>query len=310
MALLTFRPRSGSRVLAVGLTAGLLSGPESSSNSRGCATSIALACPRKLDPDSGPERIYNHMDDYIEALIDLHRGVGREGPGDLVFSRQILAELPPLPASPRIVDLGCGSGAGALLLTEHFGVPVTAVDLAQPFLDAMMKQAEARGLADRIHPLACDFADLPVEPGSVDLLWSEGAAYNLTFAGALEKWRPLMAPDGVAVISELTWFTDAVPEEPRRYWEEAYPAVGDESGNTARAKAAGFDVVSTRRLPAQAWWDNYYNPVLERIAAMSNPDATMQAVIAEMQTEIDLFRHYGQHYGYTFYVLTAAASTA
>ncbi|NBC10301.1 MAG: methyltransferase domain-containing protein [Planctomycetes bacterium] len=250
------------------------------------------------------------MDDYIKALIDLHQGVGREGPGDLAFSRQVLAELPPLPAKPRIVDLGCGSGAAALLLAEHFGVPVTAVDLARPFLDAMMEQAEARGLADRIRPLAGDFADLPMEPGSVDLLWSEGAAYNLTFAGALEKWRPLLAPNGVAVISELTFFTDALPEPPRRYWEEAYPAIGDEAENTARAQAAGFDVVSTRRLPAQAWWDNYYHPMLERIATMSEPDATMKSVIDETQTEIELFRQYSQHYGYTFYVLTAASPTA
>jgi serine/threonine-protein kinase HipA len=246
------------------------------------------------------------MNAYIAALIDLHRGVGREGPGDLAFSRQILGELPPLSAKPRIVDLGCGSGAGALLLTEHFDVPVTAVDLAQPFLDAMMEQAQARGVADLIHPLACDFADLPMEPGSVDLLWSEGAAYNLTFAGALEKWRPLLAPNGVAVISELSWFTDDIPDAPRQYWAQAYPAIGNEAENTARAKAAGFDIVSTHRLPAQAWWDNYYNPMLERIAAMCNPDASMQMVIDEMQTEIELFRHYSQHYGYTFYVLTAA----
>ena len=250
------------------------------------------------------------MDEYTRALIDLHRGVDRKGPGDLAFSRQILAELPPLPAKPRVADLGCGSGAGSFLLAEHFGVPVTAVDLAQPFLDAMMEQAEARGLADRIHPLACDFADLPMEPGSVDLLWSEGAAYNLTFANALEKWRPFVAPNGVAVISELTWFTDKVPDQPRRYWEEAYPAIADEAENTARAKAAEFDVVSTRRLPAQAWWDNYYNPMLKRIAATSDADETMHAVIDEMQTEIDLFRQYSQHYGYTFYVLTAAPPTA
>jgi cyclopropane fatty-acyl-phospholipid synthase-like methyltransferase len=250
------------------------------------------------------------MDEYIQALIDLHRGIGREGPGDAAFSRQILAELPTLPPKPRIVDLGCGSGAGALLLAEHFDVPVTAVDFAQPFLDEMMEKARTRGLADRIHPLACDFADLPMEPCSVDLLWSEGAAYNLTFAGALEKWRPLLTQNGVAVISELTWFTDNVPDQPRRYWEEAYPAIADEDENTARAQAAGFDVFNTRRLPAQAWWDNYYNPMLERIAAMSKPKATMQAVVAEMQTEIDLFRQYSQHYGYTFYLLIAATPTA
>lgn len=249
-----------------------------------------------------------NMEPYIEALIELHRGIGREGPGDLAFSRQILAELPPLPANPRIVDLGCGSGAGALLLAEYFGAAVTAVDLARPFLDAMMAKAGAGGLADRIQPLACDFADLPLVPGSVDLLWSEGAAYNLTFAGALDKWRPLLAPSGIAVISELSWFADDIPDKPRRYWAEAYPAIANEAKNTAHAKAAGFDVVGTRRLPAQAWWDNYYNPMLERIATMDRPDATMQAVIDETRTEIELFRQYSRYYGYTFYILTASSA--
>lgn len=248
------------------------------------------------------------MNDSIRALIELHRGLVREGPGDEAFSRAILAALPPLPAQPRIVDLGCGSGAGALLLAEHFGVPVLAVDLAQPFLDALLDKARARGLADRIRPLACDFANLPIEPGSVDLLWSEGAAYNLTFAGALQRWRPLLAAKGVAVISEMSWFTDEVPDEPLRYWTQAYPTMGSDAENIARAEAAGFEVVFTRRLPAQAWWDNYYGPMLERIAALGNLDATMQAVVDEMQAEIELFRRYGQHYGYTFHVLQAGSS--
>ena len=250
------------------------------------------------------------VDPHIEALIDLHRGLDRQGPGDAALSRYILAELPTLPQNPRIVDLGCGAGVGALLLAKHFGVPVTAVDFAQPFLDDMMERARARGLADRIHPLACDFADLPLELGSVDLLWSEGAAYNLTFAGALQKWQPLLAPNGVAVISEITWFTDDIPDTPRHYWETAYPAIAGEAGNITRAQAAGFDVLGTRRVPAQAWWDHYYNPLLERIADMSNPDSVMQAVVAETLAEIEMFRQYSQCYGYTFYVLTTTAPTA
>ena len=266
----------------------------------------APAC-AQVDPAGRTARIFRGMDETIQALIDLHRGLARQGPGDARVSRQILAELPTMPAKPRIVDLGCGAGAGAMLLAEYFDAPVTAVDLAQPFLDDMMQRAGARGLADRVHPLACDFADLPLAPGSVDLLWSEGAAYNLTFAGALEKWRPLLAPRGVAGISELSWFTDDIPDEPRRYWEAAYPAMADEATNIAHAHAAGFDVLGTRRLPAQAWWDHYYNPLLERMAALSDPDATMQAVIAEVQAEIDLFRQYRACYGYTFYVLTSGA---
>jgi serine/threonine-protein kinase HipA len=250
------------------------------------------------------------MDPATRALIELHRGLERQGPGDAAMSRRILAELPPLPSRPRIVDLGCGGGAGALLLAEHFGVPVTAVDLAQPFLDQLMELARARGLAHLVHPIAADFAAPPIEPGSVDLLWSEGAAYVLTFSGALTAWRPLLAPGGVAVISELSWFTDPVPEVPRGYWEAAYPAIAGEAENVARARVAGFRILGTHRLPAQAWWDHYYGPLLDRIAGLADPDPVMRAVIEETRTEIDLFRQHSDSYGYTFYLLALPGTAA
>jgi len=58
----------------------------------------------------------DHQAEYITALINLHRGLDRQGPGDADFSRHILSLLSALPPKPRIADLGCGSGAGALLL--------------------------------------------------------------------------------------------------------------------------------------------------------------------------------------------------
>lgn len=191
-----------------------------------------------------------------------------------------------------------------MLLAEHFGVAVSAVDLAQPFLDDMMAEAHTRGLADRINPIACDFSYLPITPASVDLLWSEGAAYNLTFTGALKVWRPLLARQAVAVISEITWLTDQLPRELREYWDVAYPAIADEATNTARAHTAGFDVVGTHRLPAESWWNNYYNPLIKRVASISRPTATLQRAITELETEMSLFRQYSHCYGYTFYILT------
>lgn len=38
-----------------------------------------------------------------------------------------------------------------------------------------------------------DFAALGWPAGALDLLWSQRAAYHLTFAGALRAWRPLPA---------------------------------------------------------------------------------------------------------------------
>jgi serine/threonine-protein kinase HipA len=246
-----------------------------------------------------------------EALLALHRGLERQGPGDAALARAILAGLPSLPgapAAPRVADLGCGGGAGALLLAEHFAAPVTAVDLSRDFLDDLERRALERGLAHLVRTVRADIGALPWPDGSLDLLWSEGAAYHLTFAGALRAWRPLLVPGGVAVISELTWFTDDPPPAARRFWQEAYPALAGEAQNAAHAARAGFDILSIRRLPAEAWWGGYYGPLerrIESLRARAAGDAALAAVLDDTEREIALFRAHADAYGYAFYVLRA-----
>jgi SAM-dependent methyltransferase len=240
----------------------------------------------------------------IAALVAMHEGLERLGPGDEAFNLRILSRLPVLPNPPRIADLGCGTGAGALFLAAHFKAPVSAVDLSAAFLEYMKRRARERKLAHLIRPVVADMGNLGWPEASIDLLWSEGAAYNLTFAGALAAWRPLVAPGGVAVISELSWWESNPPAPARAFWETAYPAMGSEAANVGRAEAAGFKVLGVHRLPSAAWWDNYYGPLLQRIAAI-RPSAgpVMQAVISETETEIELFRQYSGSYGYSFYLL-------
>jgi hypothetical protein len=41
-------------------------------------------------------------------------------------------------------------------------------------------------------------------PGSVDLLWSEGAIYLLGFEDGLRRFRPCLAPGGLAAVTECS----------------------------------------------------------------------------------------------------------
>lgn len=245
--------------------------------------------------------------DFIAALIDLHRGLDRQGPGDADFSRSILGRVPPLPPRPRIADLGCGSGAGALLLAEHFRSEVRAVDQSTVFIDELKARAIPAGLGHLIIPIRADMAALDWRPASLDLLWSEGSAYNLGFESALRLWRPLLSSGGVAVISEMSWFSDDVAEPARAFWRAAYPTMGNERQNVALARGAGYRVLATRRLPSDAWWRNYYGPLRERMRRI-DVTAVMQAVIRETEEEMALFARFSDCYGYTFYVLQPAGA--
>jgi SAM-dependent methyltransferase len=243
--------------------------------------------------------------EHIAALIALHRGLDRKGPGDSDFSRNLLSNLPTLPLQPRIVDLGCGSGAGALLLAQYYQSTVMAVDALSVFIAELKAHAEQLGLEHLIIPIQGDMAKLDWPVGSVDLLWSEGAAYHLGFEQALKIWRPLLASSGLAVISEMSWFTDPVPEPASTYWRNAYPRMGTEAENIDRASRSGFSVLSTHRLPSQAWWINYYEPLRARMQQMDITPST-QPIIRETEEEIRLFEKFSDFYGYTFYVLQAA----
>ena len=242
--------------------------------------------------------------DRITAPIDLHRGLDRQGPGDADESRKILCNLSSLPPKPRIADLGCGNGAGALLLAKHYQCTVRAVDASSVFIEELTVRAKQAGLESLIIPIHGDMGKLDWPVASVDLLWSEGAAYNLGFEQALRLWRPLLANNGIVVVSELSWFTDKVPEPAIAYWQKVYPMMGTEAENISRANRAGFSVLSTHRLPSSAWWMNYYNPLRDRMKQIEITPA-IQSVIRETEEEMAVFEKFSNFYGYTFYVLRA-----
>jgi serine/threonine-protein kinase HipA len=243
---------------------------------------------------------------YLEALVKLHVGLKRQGPGDQGFTRFILQKVPELPPNPRIADIGCGAGAGALILAKHYEAKVRAVDFSKVFLDQMMTYAREQNIEDLIEPVACDMGQLDWEPESIDLLWSEGAAYNITFKGALKAWRPLLPVGGIVVISEMNFFTDQAPDSVVEYIKTVYPGIKTETTNIELINSSGFTFLELDRLPSKAWWDNYYGPLQENIKQFQQTDdEVMQMVIHETEEEMRFFKQYHKAYGYTFYIMRA-----
>lgn len=254
----------------------------------------------------------SESEEYIAALITLHLGLERQGPGDEQCSRDILAQLPALSEAPLILDAGCGTGAAALLLAAyHSRSRVIAIDLSNDFLDTLRREAERRGLGVRLRCVHGDMLQPAVSAASLDLIWSEGAVYAVGFERALRAWKALLKPYGLVVVSEMSWFSENIPTEASDFWRRAYPGMETEEGNRCRAEAAGYRVLATRRLPTEAWWDSYYSPLLGKLDAFADTtDSVLRAVLEETREEITLFRRYAQYYGYTFYILQSTAEHA
>jgi serine/threonine-protein kinase HipA len=238
----------------------------------------------------------------------LHSNLPRQGPGSDACTLEALRRLGPLPAAPRVMDLGCGPGCQTRVLARELGVPITAVDLHAPFLRGLEEAAAREGLGHLVQTRCADFGALDDPPGSVDLLWSEGAIYILGWAEGLRRWRPLLRPGGHLSVTEATWLTEDRPPEAVAFWREAYPPMGTVASNCAVAQAQGFEVLDTFPLPQATWWDEYYRPLqarMESLRPLARTDAGLAAVLEETEREIELCARFGSSYGYVFYLLRA-----
>jgi len=251
----------------------------------------------------------NESDRQIALFYELHDGLPQQGPGSEASTLRALSLVPALPAAPVIVDFGCGPGPATLVLAQATDGRITAIDNYQPFLDALDQAAAARDLSQRIITLNADMAAAPIAPASVDLIWAEGAIYQIGFEEGLRRWWSFLRPDGAVAVTEATWL-DADPPEPiRLFWQREYPAMTDIAGNVEKICTAGYTPIDHFVLPASDW-ENYYAPLEQRIQAFArqypnDPDA--RAVIESGQAEIDLWRQYGDSYGYVFYIAQVSA---
>ncbi|MFJ9553602.1 class I SAM-dependent methyltransferase [Nocardiopsis sp. NPDC101807] len=174
----------------------------------------------------------------------------------------------PLEAVPRrIVDLGCGTGAGTFALLERFpDAHVTAVDTSAGHLRRLREKACARGVEERVRTVRADL-DAPGWPdlGSPDLVWASASMHHLADPDrALRNVRDALAPGGLFAVVELAGFPRFLPEgapEERPGLEERCHAVADRSHAEhlphrgadwgPMLAAAGFTVEGERTVPVE-----------------------------------------------------------
>lgn len=114
---------------------------------------------------------------------------------------------------PAIADIGCGTGASALLLAGELEAQVTAVDMLPSFLKGLPRRAQEQGVAHRIQTPVCFMTALPFAHESFDVLRAEGAICSKGFASGIRAWCLFLKPGGMLVALEITWLCDA-PHSP------------------------------------------------------------------------------------------------
>ncbi|ETR66946.1 MAG: type 11 methyltransferase, partial [Candidatus Magnetoglobus multicellularis str. Araruama] len=159
------------------------------------------------------------MEDY-NLLIDLHKSAIRQGPGsDAETEKALELSMIDRSAPLKIADIGCGTGASTLLLARLLKAQITAVDFLQEFLEELEDRAKNMGLSEKITTLSCSMDNLPFEEEEYDVIWSEGAIYNIGFEKGVKDWNRYLKVGGLLVVSEITWITGSRPSELQKYWD-------------------------------------------------------------------------------------------
>ncbi len=237
----------------------------------------------------------------------LFGGMEKLGPGGDVHTLNVLRLLPKQHFRV-IVDAGCGTGRQTLVLAKELGTLVHAVDSYEPGLHHLTRRAGAAGVERLIQTHCMDMKDIPGAFRHIDLLWSEGAAYNIGFTNALTVWAPAINEGGFAAVSEVSWLREQVPDAVREFWSSEYPDIRSIQQNVAAAEKAGYRVLNTYTLPRETWVEGYYDILGPRARALvDHPDSSVRKFAAEILREIEVFDASEDSYGYVFYVLQRAA---
>ena len=240
-----------------------------------------------------------------ERFLALYGVLPRAAPGSANSTQTAMDALPKGPRR-KILDLGCGPGAQTLsLATALPDSIVVAVDVLPFMVFETARRGRAAGIADRIVATVGDMAAPPVALGSQELIWCEGAIYFLGVTAALRRWRQYLASYGCVAFTEPVWLQSDPGEEIKGWWSREYPAMTDTDGIRQAIHDAGYVLIKSFVLPAEAWWTDYYRPLEARIPAFLEEyprDKVAQEIAGLAEEEISMFRTYHETYSYAFFV--------
>lgn len=183
---------------------------------------------------------------------------------------------------------------------------VVALDFLPEMIERVSALAESEGVSDRLKTVVQDMKEMTFPASSFDVIWSEGAIYNLGFEAGLRKFREFVKPGGYVAVSEAIWLKPHPPAEVVEFWRE-YPEIDTVAAKLETIKRNGYTVLGHFVFPASAWTEQYYDPMEKRIAEKAKdwrgiPAA--EAVLREARNEISIFRHHSDYFSYAFFVMS------
>lgn len=241
----------------------------------------------------------------FSLICEYFSSIERQGPGSPEVTIKALSFIDQLTPESRIADLGCGTGGQTMVLAQNAPGQITGFDLFPDFINLFNQNAARLNLQERVKGIVGSMDNLPFQEEVLDLIWSEGAIYNIGFVRGLTEWRKFLKPGGYIAVTEASWFTDERPEEIEKFWLDAYPQIDTIPNKVAQLQKAGYVPVASFILPENCWTEHFYQLQVRIQETFLNKHAgnkTAEEFVANERREAELYRRFKEYYGYVFYI--------
>jgi len=241
----------------------------------------------------------------FNLICEYFSGMERQGPGSPEVTIKALSFIDNLTGKSQIADIGCGTGGQTMVLAQNTPGDITGIDMFPLFIDLFNSNSASLNFHHRVKGIIGSMDNLPFQNEEMDLIWSEGAIYNIGFERGLNEWRKFVKKGGYVAVSEASWFTDKRPDEINEFWQVAYPEMDTIPNKVAQMQKAGYVPVATFILPENCWIENFYVPqvkVQEAFLKKYEGNKTVQEFIANERHESQLYYRFKEYYGYVFYI--------
>lgn len=241
----------------------------------------------------------------FDLICEYYSSLERQGPGSPEITIKALGFIDNLTDDSLIVDIGCGTGGQTMTLAQNASGQITGIDLFPRFIELFDENARKLNLQDRVKGTVASMDNLSFRHGELDLIWSEGAIYNIGFERGLHEWRTFLKTGGYIAVTEVSWFTDNRPSEIEGFWLDAYPEIDTIANKVTQMQKAGYIPVASFVLPDNCWTEHFYKPqdaMQEAYLKKNAGNKTAEDLVANQRHEKFLYHKYKDFYGYVFYI--------
>ncbi|MEB3339308.1 class I SAM-dependent methyltransferase [Okeania sp.] len=241
----------------------------------------------------------------VQLIYEYYSKLERQGPGSSEVTIKALSFIDNLTNESKIADIGCGTGGQTMAIANHTSGYITAIDLSPIFIDIFNINSQKLNLENRVNGIVGSMENLPFQNEELDLIWSEGAIYNIGFERGINEWYKFLKRGAFLAVSEISWFTEERPGEINEFWNNEYPEIDTISNKVKQMEKAGYIPIATFVLPENCWTENFYAPqvaVQEKFLQKYLGNKTAEKLVENQQHEAELYYKYKQFYGYVFYI--------